>query len=136
MTDDTINKIDAQQNSRMAVLEQQLKDLKEDVDRVTQEENERLKGRIRHLEKWVAGAGAVIGVAVAGLGLVEVTDFGFAKTGTHVEFDAQTNSNRFLDHEFARLRHCGEQNMRGWQFHPSSPSAWICQDVVPYYSEE
>ena len=69
----------------MAVLEQQLKDLKEDVDRVTQEENERLKGRIRHLEKWVAGAGAVIGVAVAGLGLVEVTDFGFAKTGTHVE---------------------------------------------------
>ena len=85
MADDTINKIDAQQNSRMAVLEQQLKDLKEDVDRVTQEENERLKGRIRHLEKWVAGAGAVIAVAVAGLGLVEVTDFGFAKTGTHVE---------------------------------------------------
>ena len=42
MTDDVINKIDAQQNSRMAVLEQQLKDLKEDVDRVTQEENERL----------------------------------------------------------------------------------------------
>ena len=85
MTDDVINKIDAQQNSRMAVLEQQLKDLKEDVDRVTQEENERLKGRIRHLEKWVAGAGAVIGVAVAALGLVEVTDFGFAKTGKHVE---------------------------------------------------
>ena len=85
MPDDTINKIDAQQNSRMAVLEQQLKDLKEDVDRVTQEENERLKGRIRHLEKWVAGAGAVIGVAVAGLGLVEATDFGFSKTSTQVE---------------------------------------------------
>ena len=31
------------------------------------------------------GAGAVIAVAVAGLGLVEVTDFGFAKTGKHVE---------------------------------------------------
>ena len=85
MTDDVINKIDAQQNSRMAVLEQQLKDLKEDVDRVTQEENESFNGRIRHLEKWVAGAGAVIAVAVAGLGLVEVTDFGFAKTGTYVE---------------------------------------------------
>ena len=27
----------------------------------------------------------MIAVAVAGLGLVEVTDFGFAKTGTHVE---------------------------------------------------
>ena len=85
MPDDVINKIDAQQNSRMAVLEQQVKDLKQELSRVAQEENERLKGRIRHLDKWVAGAGAVIGVAVAGLGLVEVTDFGFAKTGTHVE---------------------------------------------------
>ena len=85
MPDDVINKIDAQQNSRMAVLEQQVKDLKQELSRVAQEENERLKGRIRHLEKWVAGAGAVIGVAVAGLGLVEVTDFGFAKTSTLVE---------------------------------------------------
>jgi len=85
MADEVINKIDAQQNSRMAVLEQQLKDLKEDVDRVTQEENERLKSRIRQLEKWVAGAGAVIAVAVTGLGLVEATDFGFAKTSTQVE---------------------------------------------------
>ena len=85
MADEVINKIDAQQNSRMAVLEQQLKDLKEDVDRVTQEENERLKSRIRQLEKWVAGAGAVIAVAVTGLGLVEATDFGFAKTSTLVE---------------------------------------------------
>ena len=85
MSDDVINKIDAQQNSRMAVLEQQVKDLKQELSRVAQEENERLKGRIRHLEKWVAGAGAVIGVAVAGLGLVEATDFGFAKTSTQVE---------------------------------------------------
>ena len=43
MPEDTINKIDAQQNSRMAVLEQKLKALKEAVDRVTQEENELLK---------------------------------------------------------------------------------------------
>ena len=69
MPDDVINKIDAQQNSRMAVLEQQVKDLKQELSRVAQEENERLKGRIRPLEKWVAGAGAVIGVGVAGLGL-------------------------------------------------------------------
>ena len=61
---------------------------------------------------------------------------GFSSKEAHVEFDTQTNSNRFLDHEFARLRHCGEQKMIGWQFHPSSPSAWICQDVVPYYREE
>ena len=39
----SINKIDAQQNSRMAVLEHQVKDLKEELSRVTQEENERLR---------------------------------------------------------------------------------------------
>ena len=37
--EDSINKIDAQQNSRMAVLEQQIKDLKEDVDKFIKDIN-------------------------------------------------------------------------------------------------
>ena len=74
-----------EQNERIKSLETKVEDLEEDNKRLMGEENERLKGRIRKLEKWVAGAGAVIAVAVAGLGLVEVTDFGFAKTGKHVE---------------------------------------------------
>ena len=83
-------------------------------------------------------------ITLGGLGLIALSAFttpsrpnnGFSSKKAHVEFDTQTNSNRFLDHEFARLRHCVENKMRGWQFHPSSPSAWTCQDVVPYYSEE
>ena len=85
-------------------------------------------------------------VTLAGVGLLAVSALssnsstrpnnGFSSRKLWVEHEEQTNANRFLEHEFARLRHCGEQNMRGWQFHPSSPSAWICQDVVPYYSEE
>ena len=83
-------------------------------------------------------------ITLGGVGLLALSAFttpsrpnnGFSSKKAHVEFDAQTNSNRFLDYEFARLRHCGENKMRGWQFHPSSPSAWICQDVVPYYGEE
>ena len=83
-------------------------------------------------------------ITLGGLGLIALSAFttpsrpnnGFSSKKAHVEFDTQTNSNRFLDHEFARLRHWGEYKMRGWQFHPSSPSAWICQDVVPYYGEE
>ena len=59
---------------------------------------------------------------------------GFSSKEAHIEFDTQTNANRFLDHEFARLRNCGENNMRGWQFHPSSPSNWICADIVPAYN--
>ena len=74
-----------EQNERIKSLETKVEDLEEDNKRLMGEETERLKGRIRQLEKWVAGAGAVIGVAVAGLGLVEVTDFGFARTAKQVE---------------------------------------------------
>ena len=74
-----------EQNERIKSLETKVEDLEEDNKRLMGEETERLKGRIRQLEKWVAGAGAVIAVAMAGLGLVEVTDFGFAKTAKQVE---------------------------------------------------
>ena len=55
---------------------------------------------------------------------------GFSSKEAHVEFDTQTNSNRFLDHEFARLRHCGELFQRGIYWRPESPSRWICEVVV------
>ena len=74
-----------EQNERIKSLETKVQDLEEDNKRLMGEETERLKGRIRQLEKWVAGAGAVIAVAMAGLGIVEVTDFGFAKTAKQVE---------------------------------------------------
>ena len=81
-------------------------------------------------------------ITLGGVGLLALSAFttpsrpnnGFSSKEAHIEFDTQTNANRFLDHEFARLRNCGENNMRGWQFHPSSPSNWICADVVPAYN--
>ena len=102
-----------EQNERIKSLETKVEDLEEDNKRLMGEETERLKGRIRQLEKWVAGAGAVIAVAMAGLGLVEVTDFGFAKTAKQVEehreylvfsylqnFNNYTNSQANLSHNF------------------------------------
>ena len=49
-------------------------------------------------------------ITLGGLGLIALSSFttpsrpnnGFSSKKAHVEFDAQTNSNRFLDHEFAR----------------------------------
>ena len=82
-------------------------------------------------------------ITLGGLGLLALCSLnnpsrpnnGFSSKQAHIEFDEQMQSNKFLDHEIARLRHCGENKMRGWQFHPSSPSAWICTDVIPYYGE-
>ena len=85
MESNEYHSLQREQNERIKALETKVDDLEEDNKRLMGEETERLKGRIRQLEKWVAGAGAVIGVAVAGLGLVEVTDFGFARTAKQVE---------------------------------------------------
>jgi len=82
-------------------------------------------------------------ITLGGLGLIALSAFttpsrpnnGFSSREAHVEFDQQMQENKFLDYTIARLRHCGDIKSRGWQYHPSSPSAWICADVVPYYGE-
>lgn len=44
--------------------------------------------------------------------------------------NAQILVNKRLDFEMARLKHCAEQQKLGVSFHPQSPSAKICADVV------
>ena len=83
--DNDYHALQREQNERIKSLETKVDDLEEDNKRLMGEENERLKGRIRKLEKWVAGAAAVIAAAVAGLGLIEATDFGMAKTAKQVQ---------------------------------------------------
>ena len=85
MSDEAYHALQREQNERIKSLETKVDDLEEDNKRLMSEENERLKGRIRKLEKWVAGAAAVITAAVAGLGLIEATDFGMAKTAKQVQ---------------------------------------------------
>ena len=85
MSDEAYHALQREQNERIKSLETKVDDLEEDNKRLMGEENERLKGRIRKLEKWVAGAAAVIAAAVAGLGLIEATDFGMAKTAKQAQ---------------------------------------------------
>ena len=85
MTDEAYHALQREQNERIKSLETKVDDLEEDNKRLMGEENERLKGRIRKLEKWVAGAAAVITAAVAGLGLIEATEFCMAKTAKQVQ---------------------------------------------------
>ena len=42
----------------------------------------------------------------------------------------QTNANKRLDFEIARLKNCGELMKAGIMFHPKSPYAAVCADVV------
>jgi len=42
----------------------------------------------------------------------------------------QTNANKRLDFELARLKNCGELMKAGIMFHPKSPYGKVCADVV------
>ena len=119
--DPDYNRLQREQNERIKALETKVEDLEEDNKRLMGEETERLKGRIRQLEKWVAGAGAVIAVAMAGLGIVEVTDFGFAKTAKQVEEHREYFTN-ILHPAMSRSNWLGENysDMTG-----KEPPEWI-----------
>jgi hypothetical protein len=67
---DQINQIDADQNREIALLKQKIEDTVKDFHD--------LRGRVRLLEKWVWGAGAVIAAVIVIAGIAanaqEVTD--------------------------------------------------------------
>ena len=49
---------------------------------------------------------------------------------TQIEQQMQITANKRLDFEIARLKNCGELMKAGIMFHPKSPYAAICADVV------
>ena len=49
---------------------------------------------------------------------------------TQISQQAQITANKRLDFEIARLKNCGELMQKGIMFHPKSPYAAICADVV------
>ena len=57
------------QDSRMAVLETKVQDLEEQLERFKDKDQEELNDRLRKVEKWVWGAGAVIASLVTVFGI-------------------------------------------------------------------
>ena len=49
---------------------------------------------------------------------------------TQIALQGQMLANKRLDFELARLKNCGELMQKGIQFHPRSPYAKVCADVV------
>ena len=49
---------------------------------------------------------------------------------TQTNLNEQLLANKRLDFEMARLKHCGEQTKLGVTFHPKSPYAAICADII------
>ena len=49
---------------------------------------------------------------------------------TQTNLNQQILANKRLDFEMARLKHCGEQTKLGVTFHPKSPYASICADII------
>ena len=63
---DQINQIDADQNQEIALLKQRVQQLEEGRDAEMLKE---LRGRVRKLERWVWGAGAIISAAITIIGI-------------------------------------------------------------------
>jgi len=53
-----------------------------------------------------------------------------AAADTQVALQGQMLANKRLDFELARLKNCGELMAKGIRFHPHSPYAKVCADVV------
>ena len=49
---------------------------------------------------------------------------------TQIELQKQLTANKRLDFEIARLKNCGELMKAGIMFHPKSPYAKVCADVM------
>ena len=49
---------------------------------------------------------------------------------TQIALQGQMLANKRLDFELARLKNCGELLQKGIRFHPRSPYAKVCADVV------
>ena len=49
---------------------------------------------------------------------------------TQIALQKQLTANKRLDFELARLKNCGELMKAGVMFHPKSPYAAVCADVV------
>ena len=49
---------------------------------------------------------------------------------SNIELMKQTTANKRLDFEIARLKNCGELMQAGIMFHPKSPYASVCADVM------
>ena len=47
-----------------------------------------------------------------------------------IDMSTQLVANKRLDFELARLKNCGDLKQKGIMFHPMSPYASICADVV------
>ena len=49
---------------------------------------------------------------------------------TQIALQGQLLANKRLDFELARLKNCGELLQKGIRFHPRSPYAKVCADVL------
>ena len=53
-----------------------------------------------------------------------------AMVDTNIRMQNQAIETKRLEYEIARLKNCGELKLKGIEFHPQSPYAAVCADVV------
>ena len=102
-----INHKDAEQDTKIAVMDSTLENAVRRIEMVhkrvddTNDEIEKLRERVRKLEKWVWGAGAVITAAVTLIGFVTAAD---AKTFEQEELNVGVLTQKIKQYETEKKR--------------------------------
>ena len=75
----------SKQDRELENLKTKIDYLQGEVAKYKDKDHQALNERIRNLEKWIWGAGAVIAAIMAGFGLMENFEFGYSKTNRMVK---------------------------------------------------
>jgi len=78
----------------------------------------------KYLNQTTVNVIAIATAVVTGFSLVGVGQ------GPDKAMKKQLLLNKQLDHDLARLRHCGELKRFGIQYNPNSPMSFLCADVI------
>ena len=90
----------------------------------------------KYLNQTTVNVIAIAGAAVWGLTFLGSVGKVWVRGGSNVEYKQQTVQNLKLDHDIARVKHCGMIIRSGIKIHEQSPTSALCADVIVVPWEE
>tara|TARA_B100001996_G_C18533379_1_gene543976 strand:+ start:73 stop:390 length:318 start_codon:yes stop_codon:yes gene_type:complete len=84
----------------------------------------------KYLNQTTVNVLAIVGAAAWGLCFLGSVTETFSKGGSSKAFKDQVVANKKLDHDIARVKHCGQIIRSGIRISENSPTYSVCADVT------